>query len=374
MRASGDIVHIFDVESGMERSSLKGHKDFITDATFSPRGDLIITAANDNSARIWHSDSGAEVALLEHAGPIKSGRFSPNGQFMLTLAGDGTMKTWRLPLNFLSDQGLVDYARATSLRRTVSDAEIAGLLLDEPEQHATVVSPGEFPSDVAEQCHLLAAHPDDPDRKAKGVTFTRIQTDLAIDSCSKALKMNQISDGQIAFQLGRAYDAAGLKERANEQYEGAAKAGYRRAVSRRAVAVLERENASSQERASAITDLKRVAGLGEPYAQYELARRLLIGRDVNKNEVEAVALLKQSAKTGESSSHARLAEIYAAGRLEQRNLRKAFRHALLAVATFESRHTIESRQFRALRFNVGQSMEPSEVVAVLREVEVEVRK
>jgi WD40 repeat protein len=60
---------------------------------FSPDGACIVTASEDNTARLWHSD-GKPLAILEgHTSSVKSAVFSPDGGRLSTghaLLGKGT--------------------------------------------------------------------------------------------------------------------------------------------------------------------------------------------------------------------------------------------------------------------------------------------
>lgn len=65
----------------------RGHTSQINTVTFSPQGDLVITAAGtpDNSVRIWDARTGREVkrCLEKFTDPIYSIAFSPDGHYAL---------------------------------------------------------------------------------------------------------------------------------------------------------------------------------------------------------------------------------------------------------------------------------------------------
>lgn len=89
------------------------------------------------------------------------------------------------------------------------------------------VDPGENFSifDLVTECDMLAAHPEDPQRMADGVPDDEIVPRLAIMACEDAVTSDP-EEPRYAFQLGRALLALGRKEKAREQFERAAKAGY----------------------------------------------------------------------------------------------------------------------------------------------------
>ena len=73
---------------------LRGHTGRVVTAGFSPDGARIVTGSTDGTARVWESQTGAEIALLgEHAGPLVVAMFRPGGAQILTVAGD-TASLW----------------------------------------------------------------------------------------------------------------------------------------------------------------------------------------------------------------------------------------------------------------------------------------
>lgn len=64
-------------------------------AHFSDDGTRVITADDDNLARIWDARTGKHVLDLDgHAGSVSDARFSPDGRFAVTIASDGTSRIW----------------------------------------------------------------------------------------------------------------------------------------------------------------------------------------------------------------------------------------------------------------------------------------
>lgn len=79
--------------------------------------------------------------------------------------------------------------------------------------------------DLVNECDLLAAHPEDPERMADGVADDDIVPRLAIMACEDAV-LTEPDEPRFAFQLGRAFLTVGRKEKAKEQFERAAQQGY----------------------------------------------------------------------------------------------------------------------------------------------------
>jgi WD40 repeat protein len=77
--------------------TLKGHKDAIRSANFSPDGLRIVTASDDGTARIWDVITGKPIATLSEANnsnPIYSANFSPDGSRIVTASKDKFARIW----------------------------------------------------------------------------------------------------------------------------------------------------------------------------------------------------------------------------------------------------------------------------------------
>lgn len=75
----------------------KGEGSRLWDASFSPDGKLVVTANDDNIARIWDTNGGKLlVKLIGHSNSVLSGVFSPDGKTVLTSSADGTARLWEV--------------------------------------------------------------------------------------------------------------------------------------------------------------------------------------------------------------------------------------------------------------------------------------
>jgi eukaryotic-like serine/threonine-protein kinase len=93
--AGGDVARIWDVETGRERITLRGHGGMVHSASFSPDGRRVLTASVDGTARIWDAGSGRELARLEgHDGSVRLAAFDPAGKIVVTSADDRTARLW----------------------------------------------------------------------------------------------------------------------------------------------------------------------------------------------------------------------------------------------------------------------------------------
>ena len=56
-RSEDNTIRLWDVESGAETAVLTGHTDGIGHVAWSPDGDLIVTASEDGTARIYDTQT-----------------------------------------------------------------------------------------------------------------------------------------------------------------------------------------------------------------------------------------------------------------------------------------------------------------------------
>ena len=95
LTVGGSDARLWDVKTGQEKMSFSPH-GAVASASFSPRGDLIVTGSWDNSAKIWNAQTGRVVRKLEggHDRFVNSAVFSLDGKSVLTASDDGTAKVW----------------------------------------------------------------------------------------------------------------------------------------------------------------------------------------------------------------------------------------------------------------------------------------
>lgn len=92
--------------------------------------------------------------------------------------------------------------------------------------HATAVrSQEESVFRFVQDCDILAAHPDDPQRMADGIGDDQIVPRLAILACEDAIDLDP-EEPRFAFQLGRALLAVGQQDDAFALFQTASGADY----------------------------------------------------------------------------------------------------------------------------------------------------
>lgn len=86
---------LFELPSGRRVAELQGHRDGVTQASFSPDGSYVATGSEDNSVRIWDAHTGLPVgAEMRHEGKIVRLAFSPDGRMVATAAQGNTTRVW----------------------------------------------------------------------------------------------------------------------------------------------------------------------------------------------------------------------------------------------------------------------------------------
>lgn len=74
--------------------SLKGHEGAVNQAVFSPNNQLIATASDDRTIKIWSNKAQYLRTLNGHKGAVNTVVFSPNGQTLLSASKDHKAKLW----------------------------------------------------------------------------------------------------------------------------------------------------------------------------------------------------------------------------------------------------------------------------------------
>jgi WD40 repeat protein len=116
----GQVVDVWDPETGRRVSTLMGHSGDVNDLVFSADGSRLATASSDGTARVWDPRTGEQQLVLRGGhlgGLITSVDFSPDGRRLATAAADGVVRIWALELD-----DLVQIAE-DGLRRTFTDEE-----------------------------------------------------------------------------------------------------------------------------------------------------------------------------------------------------------------------------------------------------------
>jgi WD40 repeat protein len=95
--AGGNRVHVYSLRNARQVAELRGHTDTINEIDFRQGGEVLVTASNDGTARVWDYAELTEATLRPLLGDrsgVDNALFSPDGRFVLTGSTDGTARIW----------------------------------------------------------------------------------------------------------------------------------------------------------------------------------------------------------------------------------------------------------------------------------------
>ncbi len=94
---AGDEIELWDVESGKQRTALRGLGDGTCSVAFSSDGKLLAAGGRDGKVRLWDVESGKLMALLKgHGSIIYDVAFSPDGKTLASTGQDQTVRLWNM--------------------------------------------------------------------------------------------------------------------------------------------------------------------------------------------------------------------------------------------------------------------------------------
>jgi TPR repeat protein len=163
----------------------------------------------------------------------------------------------------------------------------------------------------ATDCDTYAASDLDPQRKASGVPFDKINSVLAIPACESAVRKYPNSV-RLIYQLGRAYAQKKDFRSAFVQYLKAAGQGYVLAEYNLGV-LYERGWGVAKDEAEAVACYRRAAEQGFGLAQSNLGNMYRNGQGVPQDYAESLMWLHKAADQGDAHALAVLGVMYSGG-------------------------------------------------------------
>ncbi len=76
------------------QTTLVGHKAAINDIAFAPCDNVLASASDDGTVKLWNLATGTNTATFVHPGPVLSVAFDSSGLRVATGCKDGTIRVW----------------------------------------------------------------------------------------------------------------------------------------------------------------------------------------------------------------------------------------------------------------------------------------
>ncbi len=80
-----------------ERSTFKGHGDYVSSVIFSPDGQTLASGSADKTVKLWDTKTGKELVTFKgHGDRVSSLAFSPDGRTLASGSADKTVRLWEV--------------------------------------------------------------------------------------------------------------------------------------------------------------------------------------------------------------------------------------------------------------------------------------
>ncbi|MEM7018067.1 MAG: hypothetical protein AAF512_12110 [Pseudomonadota bacterium] len=158
--ASNDNVARLWSRDGNLLKVLEGHEGTVTYARFSPDGRTLVIVSYGKTARLWSSDGKLLKVLEGHKGEVTHAEFSPDGKYIVTTSNDKTARLWlhngKLITVLEGHSSLVGHAEFSPDGQRIVTASsdstarlwsIDGKLLEVLDRHTGEVAHAEFSPD-----------------------------------------------------------------------------------------------------------------------------------------------------------------------------------------------------------------------------------
>jgi hypothetical protein len=204
--ASGDkTVKLWDPANGHEILTLKGHTRGVTCLTFSPDGKRLASASEDKTVKLWDVDSGQEILTLKVPGvnSVSSLAFSPDGK---RLAGD------------CSDPILIWDASKSVTDSAQGCNDLAWLLATHAEPHRR--NPARA-LELAKKAVAMAPNEGNFWNTLGAAQYRAGAWNAAVEALHKSMDLRRGGDGCDRFFLALAHGQLGQKGEARKWYDQA---------------------------------------------------------------------------------------------------------------------------------------------------------
>jgi WD40 repeat protein len=87
-------VRVWNISTGQETLTLKGHNDQVSSVAFSPDGTRLASASGP-IMKVWDALTGQEILTLKgHNDRVSSVAFSPDGKRLASASEERTVRVW----------------------------------------------------------------------------------------------------------------------------------------------------------------------------------------------------------------------------------------------------------------------------------------
>jgi WD40 repeat protein len=91
------MVNIWDLESGQQVHSLKGHTRCINIIAVTPDGRQVVSGSSNKIVKVWDLESGRLIHSLKgHMWSVKAVAMTPDGRQVVCGSNDNIVKVWNL--------------------------------------------------------------------------------------------------------------------------------------------------------------------------------------------------------------------------------------------------------------------------------------
>ena len=107
-----ETARIWDAETGRALATLDDHDNLLWTAVFSSDSRRVVTSSIDRTARIFDAETGRILATLRgHEDQVRSSAFSPDGSRVVTSSMDKTVRIWDVAPDTRSPEEVEEFVR-----------------------------------------------------------------------------------------------------------------------------------------------------------------------------------------------------------------------------------------------------------------------
>jgi WD40 repeat protein len=89
------VIHLWDVNTGKEKSQLRGHREEVTSLALSPSGRYLVSGGEDRTIRVWDLTAGKQVRQWEaHTRAVYALALHPGGRVLASGGEDDAVRLW----------------------------------------------------------------------------------------------------------------------------------------------------------------------------------------------------------------------------------------------------------------------------------------